>query len=241
MLIDGFQIQVHTSTRQLSDDWPEADDRTGCALFVFQSRTFLQAWEASYGRKRNVRLCLVEVRRQDGDPVIFLPLYLSRHYGARVLSFIDGGVVDYGAPVIFPAAAQLSHITITAILERVLSAVPPHDIVAFTKLPERVETCPNPLWPFTNRSSVASAHAISLTRPLDEIEASIQSIRNIRKRDRALQRMGELRFSFLKRNEKPFSQPCCARSSGVLRKPWFPASMRTRKSSAFSKKRQSVW
>lgn len=194
MLIDGFQIQVHTSTRQLSDDWPEADDRTGCAFFVFQSRAFLEAWEASYGRKSSVRLCLVEVRQRDGAPIIFLPLYLGRRYGVRVLSFIDGGVSDYNAPVIFPGAAQLSQVTVAALLERVLSAVPPHDIVVFTKLPEQVETCSNPLWQFTTRSSAASTHAISLTRPLDEIEGSIQSIRNIRKRDRALQRMGELRF-----------------------------------------------
>ncbi|MEJ5018436.1 GNAT family N-acetyltransferase [Ochrobactrum vermis] len=194
MLTNDFDIRVYSSTEQLSADWPDADDKTGSAFFVFQARSFLKAWEASYGQKSGVQLCLSEVRLHDGTPLLFLPLAITRVYGSRVLSFIDEGVSDYNGPVIFPAAAQLSHNTATRIFEAVAAAVPSHDLMALNKIPERVEGLANPLWQITNRPSNASAHAISLARPMDEIERSVQSIRNIKKRDRTLQQMGEHRF-----------------------------------------------
>ncbi|MBQ0709377.1 MULTISPECIES: GNAT family N-acetyltransferase [unclassified Ochrobactrum] len=194
MLTNDFEIRVFSSAERLSIDWPDADDKTGSAFFVFQSKSFIRAWEASYGQKSGVQLCLTEVRQSDGTPLLFLPLSITRICGSRVLSFIDEGVSDYNAPIVFPAAAELSHDAAMRILAAVVAAVPSHDIVALYKMPENVEGLINPLWSVTDRFSDASTHAISLTRPIDEIEKSIQGIGNIKKRDRALQQMEGSRF-----------------------------------------------
>lgn len=194
MLTNNFDIRVFSSTEQLSADWPDADDRTGAAFFVFQSKSFLKAWETTYGQKPGVQLCLTEVRQSDGTPLLFLPLSVTRIYGSRVLSFIDDGVSDYNAPIVFPAAAKLSHETAALILNAVIAAVPSHDVIALCKMPERIEGSANHLWLVTNLPSGASAHAISLTRPLDEIERSIRSIGNLKKHDRALRRMEGYQF-----------------------------------------------
>lgn len=194
MLTNDFDIQVFSSTEQLSADWPDADDRTSTAFFVFQSKSFLKAWEATYGQKSGVQLCLTEVRQSDGTPLLFLPLSITRIYGSRVLSFIDDGVSDYNAPIVFPAAAKLSHDAAMRVLEAVIAKVPFHDVIALRKMPERVEGSVNPLWLLTNLSSEASTHAVSLTRPIEEIELSIKSIKNIKKRGRTLQHLDGFRF-----------------------------------------------
>lgn len=71
-----------------------------------------------------MQLCLTEVRKSDGTPLLFLPLFVTHIYGFRVLSFIDDGVSDYNAPIVFPAAAKLSHETAALILNAVTDAVP---------------------------------------------------------------------------------------------------------------------
>ncbi|MGK8638516.1 GNAT family N-acetyltransferase [Brucella anthropi] len=194
MLTKDFDIRVYSSAEQLSNDWPDADDKTGSAFFVFQTKSFVRAWDATYGRRPGTQLCLTEVRQHDGTPLLFLPLSITRIYGSRVLGFIDDGVSDYNVPIVFPAAAKLSPDTTARVLEAVVAAVPSHDVIAFCKMPERVEGFANPLWQLANKLSNASTHAISLMRPMDEIERSIQSISNIKKRDRTLQKMEGCRF-----------------------------------------------
>ncbi len=194
MLTKDFDIRVFSNTEQLSIDWPDADDKTGCAFFVFQSKSFIRAWEASYGQEPGVQLCLTEVRQTDGTPLLFLPLSITRICGSRVLSFIDEGVSDYNAPIVFPAATQLSHDAAMRVLAAVLASVPSHDVVALCKMPERVEGLINPLWSVTDRVSGASTHTMSLVRPIAEIEKSIQGIGNIKKRDRAFQKLEGARF-----------------------------------------------
>ncbi|MBB4093355.1 GNAT family N-acetyltransferase [Brucella pecoris] len=95
---------------------------------------------------------------------------------------------------VYSSTEQLSQNTVMRLLEAVVASVPPHDAIALRKMPERVETLANPLWPLTNLSSEASTHAISLARPMEAIEQSIRSIRNIKKHGRALQQMEGYRF-----------------------------------------------
>src|SRR5690606_8965937 len=76
----------------------------------------------------------------------------------------------------------------------VLASVPSHDVVALCKMPEHIEGLINPLWSVTDRVSGASTHMMSLVRPIAEIEKSLQGIGNIRKRDRAFQKLEGARF-----------------------------------------------
>src|SRR5690606_7912493 len=150
--------------------------------------------DASYGRKAGVRLCLTEVRQPDGTPLLFLPLSITRLHASRELSFIDDGVSDYNGPIIFPAAAQLSQDAARHIVKAVVAALPRHDVIALCKMSEHVEGVANPLWPLTNLPCEASTHAISLTRPMEEIEGAIQGMKGIKKRDRAFQKLDGSRF-----------------------------------------------
>ncbi|MBJ6132310.1 GNAT family N-acetyltransferase [Ochrobactrum sp. Q0168] len=194
MPVSPFHIEVHDRVDDLSDDWPDANDGNGCALFVFQSKTFLRAWEATYGKARKAQLCLVEVRDQDQRPVLFVPLYIQQQHGARVLAFTDDGVADYNAPILFDHAQTWDAVSADALLQGIVAALPPFDIAAFDKMPETVEGRPNPFWYISNRDCAEATQWITLDRPLPDIEASIRGLRTIKKRGKALRQAGRYRF-----------------------------------------------
>ncbi|MBC2884413.1 GNAT family N-acetyltransferase [Ochrobactrum sp. CM-21-5] len=195
-----FHIEVHDCVARLSDAWPDADDDSGSALFVFQSKSFLRAWEASYGIAHKAQLCLVEVRDQNRQPILFVPLCILRRYGARILYFVDDGVSDYNAPVIFPNTPRWTKAETKYLLRRIFAALPPFDIAHFEKMPQLIEGKANPFWDIANKDSTASAHWITLDRPIEEIGASIRRFKGIRKRAKALRHAGRFRF-FVTRSE----------------------------------------
>jgi CelD/BcsL family acetyltransferase involved in cellulose biosynthesis len=190
----NFEIKVHSRVDDLSNDWPDANDSSGCALYVFQSRTFLRAWEASYGAAHKAELCLIEVRDQNQRPVLFVPFCIMQRYGARILSFVDDGVSDYNAPILFENAPHWDVAGASALLKQIFAALPPFDMVAFEKMPQEVEGRPNPFWGLSNRDCAAGTHWITLERPMPEIEQSIRGHSSIAKRAKALRRAGRYRF-----------------------------------------------
>ncbi len=189
-----FKIEIFSRVDDVSPDWPDADDTGGAALFVFQSKSFLAAWERSYATARNARLCLVEARDAQGAPLLFMPLSIQRRHGARVLAFMDDGVCDYNAPILFPAMEALAPEEAKKLIDAVLVRLPAFDLIHLVKTPERVEGRRNPIWDIAERTCKSSCHWMTLDRPAAEIEASIRGVRNFRKRARALTTMPGYRF-----------------------------------------------
>jgi CelD/BcsL family acetyltransferase involved in cellulose biosynthesis len=69
----------------------------------FHATWWLRAWYASFGSKPGLTPLLVAVRHRDsGVDAALLPLVSCKRHGLRVVEFVDGGVVDYVAPLLAP-------------------------------------------------------------------------------------------------------------------------------------------
>jgi CelD/BcsL family acetyltransferase involved in cellulose biosynthesis len=75
----------------------------------------------------------VSVTEKSGNPVMMIPLGMEKHRGIRFLGFLDGGVADYNAPVLFGAAEKLDHVDIRNLWNAICRAAPPFDVVAARK------------------------------------------------------------------------------------------------------------
>lgn len=184
-----FVVAVFADTAALSPDWPH-DGAGPARAHAFQTVPFIKTWLATYGQADALTPCLVEVRDTAGRPVLMLPLGIANTRGTRILRFLDGGVSDYNAPVLFPTAIVWTQARVEALWDAVLMALPPIDLVELDKMPQTVGGLANPLHQLAHEANPESCHLTDLSRPWQEVEKSIQSAKNLRNRQRALERLG---------------------------------------------------
>ena len=203
----AFVIAVH---RELPAGWPSAAATGEAQCYVFQTREFVQSWLAAFGADRNLTALFVEVRDRNNVLLMLLPLCLERRGGLTTLSFLDQGVADYNAAIMFPAAAAYPALNTSAFWDELFAALPPFDIATFDKLPEMVGSLRNPAFGLANTSSDAAAHGSTIAGDWPAVEAAnFQSPKEMRKKLRQLDRVGavelvvadtpELRESLLER------------------------------------------
>ena len=121
----------------------EALARRGSAL-PFQRPDWLRAWYETLGREPGVEPLLVIIRDEilDAD-VAALPLVRRRERGLRVVTFADGGLTDYNAPILGPDSPT----TVSGarhMLVALRKAVEPADILNLEKMPREIDGRPNP-------------------------------------------------------------------------------------------------
>lgn len=190
----GFEIVVHRGIGAMPAAWPSSRSAGGARFHVFQSREFLLNWAATVGTAPDAGdLLLVEAFRA-GRPVLALPLTIRRSGFARVLSFADGGVADYNAPVLFPVDFAWTGDRPAALWAALRSALPPFDIVEFTKMPAEIGGLVNPLALVTETADAESCHGNDLTRGWDAVLATQSQLKTTRRYIRRLEEMGDLRF-----------------------------------------------
>lgn len=193
--ISDFIVDVRSSPADVSADWPRGGDvDTPARCHAFQTVTFIETWQATYGQAHGSKLCLVEVRDAAGRPLLMLPLQISPLEGGLVLGFTDMGVSDYNAPVLFPTAVTWTRQSATALWRAITARLPPFDIARLDKMPEHVGGLVNPLYLLTDRANPESCHLANLDQPWSEVEQHIQGAKNLRNRFRALDRLGGCRL-----------------------------------------------
>jgi CelD/BcsL family acetyltransferase involved in cellulose biosynthesis len=154
----GLRVRVSAELQTFADVWPGIDDPN--APHVFQTRDFLQTWVETIGAARGVRPAFTRIDSADGQPLLLIPLGVEHRRGARVLTFLDGGVCDYNAPVLLsPEAASLPIDDLWRVL---IAAVGPVDDVVLEKMPMKIGALANPLCALAVGPSAPSGHALSL-------------------------------------------------------------------------------
>jgi CelD/BcsL family acetyltransferase involved in cellulose biosynthesis len=101
-----FRIEVASSLEDFSAQWPTTADRGDARCYPFQCADILQVWCDTIGRANHVEPVFARIVSPEGDPLFLLPLGIEKSSGTRVLRFLDGGVSDYNAPVVYPRAAS---------------------------------------------------------------------------------------------------------------------------------------
>lgn len=188
---ESFTIDVHERIDQVSAEWPRGGADTDARCHAFQTITYLETWQATYGKTYGARLCLVEVRDRSGKPVLMIPLMISRQRGSRVLAFTDFSVSDYNAPVLFPTSIVWTKRSAAALWQSIVAHLPAFDLVLLDKMPEKVRDLVNPLYLLSDEPNAESCHLTNLDQPVEEIEKAVRGVRTFKRHFRGLQRLGK--------------------------------------------------
>ena len=187
-------VSVANSPDVMPEDWPRAGLASDARCHVFQTREFVETWCATFAPARKARPLLVTIRHSDGSPLLMLPLVIERRRATRVLTFMDAGVADYNAPILFPTATPWTEATARTLWAAIEKALPVYDIAFLDKMPAEVGGLQNPLALLADGPNDESCHGNVLTRPWKDVEATQPYLKTLKKNMRGLERIGRTEF-----------------------------------------------
>ncbi len=186
-------VTVSNDLAAFANVWPLLDQPGPHRAYAFQARDVLEVWLETIGAARGTLPFFVRVSHPDGTPVMLLPLGLERHYGLRFLGFLDGGVSDYNAPIMFPGSEDIDAAAIGALWDGILAKLPACDVVILEKMPANVGEIKNSLQVLAPALEPRSGHLIHLDPPNHPASKPVRFSDAARKR-RKLASLGEVRF-----------------------------------------------
>jgi CelD/BcsL family acetyltransferase involved in cellulose biosynthesis len=182
-LLDGGDLEAA--------GWPSIEAGPELSMYVYQSREFLEVWMASIGKARRARCFLVVVRDSGSNPVLFLPLAVERRFNNRILTFMDGGVADFNAPILV-AGRELTRGEFLTIWDEILALLPAIDLIDLKKIAGEVCGARNPLTYLNCRPYESSGHAIALPARHADTSGGASLSRMRKKLSRQYQRLSDL-------------------------------------------------
>jgi CelD/BcsL family acetyltransferase involved in cellulose biosynthesis len=168
--VSTFRIRFTDDLSSIADLWPRTDRVGSAHCYAFQCADIMHIWCKTIGRARGTRALFVSVFDEIERPVLLLPLGIERRYGIRILSFLDGGVSDYNAPVIFEPTRIWQGDILERLWRELIRALPTFDIAIFDKMPADVCGAPNPFVGF-GTATAPSGHFLNITLSWDEYAA----------------------------------------------------------------------
>jgi len=190
-----FTVSVATDLAGPGREWPGLRDLDALSAYIFQAREVLEIWLATIGLARRTQPLFVEVALGDGTPVMMLALGIERRGAVRVLTFLDGGVTDYNAPILFPAGRAIDAATMAGIWDRIVQVLPRFDSAVLEKIPAVVGDATNPLALIFTQANADSAHVLELAGSWKEYGATrMPRVRDSRRKRRNLSRIGAVDY-----------------------------------------------
>ncbi|HEX9904771.1 MAG TPA: GNAT family N-acetyltransferase [Propylenella sp.] len=192
----GFKVSVHADMADLADVWPTMAELADASGYAFQARDLLEVWLSTIGAARGTQACLVRVDAMDGEPLMLIPLGIEIRWGAGVLGFLDGGVVDYNAPIMLSKSERLNRRTTAALWRQICAALPPFDVVLLDKMPEMAGDVPNPLRWIATGPAIASGHELALKGTWEHDGVNrLRHAQDSRRQRRRLNEVAPIRFA----------------------------------------------
>jgi CelD/BcsL family acetyltransferase involved in cellulose biosynthesis len=183
-----FRVEVFDGAALDAAGWPSITAGPELLMYVYQSREFLQVWMDTIGKARRACCFLVTVRDADKRPILYLPLVIESRFNNRILRFMDGGVVDFNAPIL-SAGTTLSRTELAAVWSEIRALLPAFDLVDLQKIAGEVCGQLNPLAYLECGPYRSSGHALMLSDRGLPVSPSATRMR--KKLKRQLQRLGE--------------------------------------------------
>ncbi|HYD86075.1 MAG TPA: GNAT family N-acetyltransferase [Vitreimonas sp.] len=184
-------VRVCSRLNEFGDIWPSIAAPLPGA-HVFQTREFLDIWLQTIGAARKVRPCFVSIT-DDAGLHILAPLGIEVRRGARVLTFLDGGVSDYNAPIVLAAPHGVP--PAQTLWQDIIAAVAPVDTVVLEKMPFILGDRSNPLCAGSGKAAPPSAYALQLTGDWRSYEKSrLHRPKDSRRKRRRLAEAGPVRL-----------------------------------------------
>jgi CelD/BcsL family acetyltransferase involved in cellulose biosynthesis len=189
---ERYQIRIAGRPEDFGGLWPSSRDLGDACAYVFQCADVVEAWIDSFGCARNTEVLLVLVADADGNPLMALPLGIETHSGLRVLSFLDAGVSDYNAPILYPRGCDMSGFP--RLWGQLLNQLPKFDILLLTKLPSRIYGVENPMLQLPVTEGMVSGHCATLPSMEEAPNRVPPEVKNLRRRQRRLAEVGQVSF-----------------------------------------------
>jgi CelD/BcsL family acetyltransferase involved in cellulose biosynthesis len=189
------RISVNRSLRDCEAWWPRSGACGDARCFAFQYADVLDVWCDTIGAANRIEPAFVTIFGASGKPALLLPLGIEERNGARILRFLDGGVSDYNAPVIFPEAANWGPETALALWDLLQRELPPFDLAMFEKMPDRVGDLNNPLSELATARHAESCHLATMNGSWETFAREhLKNPSDSRRRLRKLEKLGDVRF-----------------------------------------------
>jgi CelD/BcsL family acetyltransferase involved in cellulose biosynthesis len=193
--ITSFVIRVADDPAEFAELWPRTDCRGPAHCYVFQCADYLKVWRDTIGKARGTRALFVAVFDDIRRPMLLLPLGIERQRGLRVLRFLDGGVCDYNAPIVFEPTRAWGGEALELLWRKLLPALPPFDIAMFDKMPADICGKPNPLIDLRGAPFPESGHLTRITGSWEQYVANQMPYRRKSgQQRRKLARIGPVMF-----------------------------------------------
>jgi len=192
----SVRICMSSDLAEFFEQWPMGIHTSEGRSYVFQSKENLTVWSKTMGVARNTECCFVAVLDLNDKPLLLLPLGIEHRLNLRILCFLDGGVADYNAPVVFPPADQWDEATVRVIWKGIHSLLPSYDLAILEKIPREICGLSNPIGNLAKRPWLESGHYATLRGTWDEFAAQrIPFVSDSRRNRRKLAERGVVKFS----------------------------------------------
>ena len=179
----------------LAGVWPKTSELGQTVAYAFQARDVLEAWIATIGKSRGTVPILVRVDSPSGLPLMLVPLGMERRRGARVLTFLDGGVSDYNAPILFPGSEAIDVRDMAKIWRIICEAIPSVDAIVLEKMPGHIGDTSNPFPLIFRKPEAYSGHSLALTDTWEDfLRTRLPRGQDSRRKRRHLNEIGDLQF-----------------------------------------------
>lgn len=185
-----LSIVVFESAAEFATWWTDASPSAN--FLRFQDPRVMAVWEQTIGAGMGASCRVVRVDDRTGKPLLAVFLCLERSgAGERcTVSFMDGGVCDYNAPILFESVRGRT-IEPKALWKRIASALPRHDSVSLRKMPRSVKGLENPLFGIGREPHAASGHSMSLVGDWSAVEREKGGHKIFKAAKRNLRLLGE--------------------------------------------------
>ena len=199
--MQSFKVVASNSLREVPW-WPRIIGNADAQCYAFQCADILDCWLESIGSARRIKPLFVTIFAADDTPALLLPLGIEEIRGARVLKFLDHGVSDYNAPILYPNAKNWNA---RAIWNQLRRSLPRFDIAVLEKMPNVIDGMANPLAGLANDEHLTSGHYASLPATWNEFARTrLPKAADTRRRRRNLEKHGQLRFEIAKSDPERF-------------------------------------
>ncbi len=164
-----MKIELSENIAAFADVWPTLEQAGEFWSYAYQARDLLEVWLSTIGAARHVKPLFVRINKDDGTPLMLIPLGIEKRHGLTFLGFLDGGVADYNSPVLFPGTEKIDAAEMQALWNDIITLLPRFDVVMLEKIPEDVEGVPNPFrflarHPFRDNGHLIDLHNLELTK-----------------------------------------------------------------------------
>jgi CelD/BcsL family acetyltransferase involved in cellulose biosynthesis len=190
-----IKVIVSNDIQNFHEIWPRSNRLGVASCYAFQCADILELSCSTIIAARKVSPLFAAIIAHDGVPLALIPLCIECHRNTRILTFLDVGLADYNAPVVFPGIRHWDQETISSVWSILRDALPPFDAVIFERMPDHVGDLPNPLTSLFHSSLLGfSGHACTLGGNWEEFKTRLPHRRRFEKIFRQLTKRGPLTF-----------------------------------------------